>query len=79
MNVEDLKILIVDDHMIMRTLVEKNAESIGLTLIENANNGKQAIEKIKSEDVDIVLADWNMPEMSGLELLKTIRSDNKLR
>ncbi|PCI57238.1 MAG: hypothetical protein COB36_02945 [Alphaproteobacteria bacterium] len=75
MDTENLRILIVDDHMIMRSLIEKTAISLGLKQISHAENGQQALDKINDGSVDIVLADWNMPEMCGFDLLKAIRQN----
>ena len=72
-----MKILIVDDSKVMRTLVRRALRQAGYgsnTLLE-AGNGCEAIEVIDCENPDIVLSDWNMPEMNGLELLTKIRED----
>lgn len=75
MDRENLRILVVDDHMIMRSLIEKTAISLGLKQILHAENGKQALDKINDGTIDIILADWNMPEMCGLDLLKAVRQN----
>lgn len=75
MDRENLRILIVDDHMIMRSLIEKTAISLGLKQISHAENGQQALDKINDGNIDIILADWNMPEMCGFDLLKAIRQN----
>jgi len=69
------KVLVVDDSSTMRkiiknVLIELNIES---EYISEAVNGEEAFEKIKTEDFDIVLTDWNMPKMNGLDLVKNIR------
>ncbi len=71
----DKKVLVVDDSSTMRkiiknVLIELNIESEYIT---EAANGEEAFEKIKTEDFDIVLTDWNMPKMNGLDLVKNIR------
>ena len=78
MDISDLKALVIDDHMIMRRLVEKNAETLGFGSIENAENGLIAMRRINANNYNIVLADWNMPEMSGLELLEEVRKNPEL-
>lgn len=81
MDRENLRILVVDDHMIMRSLIEKTAISLGLKQISHAENGQQALDKINDGTTDIILADWNMPGMCGLDLLKAVRqneANNKL-
>lgn len=75
MQADELNILIVDDHMIMRSVVEKHAHSLGFRNITFAVNGKEALEKAQTDNFDIILADWNMPELSGKDLLEEIRKD----
>jgi two-component system chemotaxis response regulator CheY len=70
-----MKILIVDDSKAMRMIVArtlKQAGFTGYTTIE-ASNGVEALAKIESEKPDVVLSDWNMPEMKGIELLQKVR------
>lgn len=76
MQAENLNILIVDDHMIMRNLVQGVANNLGLRQFKTASDGQDALDKIKQEKFDIILADWNMPKLSGEELLKILRSDS---
>lgn len=68
-------ILIVDDSKVTRQVIKNTCNAMGLesNLIE-AENGKIALEKLTEEVIDLVLLDWNMPEMSGLEFLKEVRS-----
>ena len=70
-----MNILHVDDSKAMRMIVQrtiKQAGFEGLTFIE-ASNGLEALEVIESEKPDLVLSDWNMPEMNGIDLLKKLR------
>ncbi len=75
----DIKILVVDDMSTMRRIVKSILNQLGFTNIEEAENGKQALAKLKAEKFDFVVTDWNMPEMDGLELVKAIRSDDELK
>ena len=72
-----MKILIVDDSKAMRMIVKRTLRQAGFGdhAIEEAANGAAAFETVKSWNPDLVLSDWNMPEMNGLELLKALRSD----
>jgi two-component system, chemotaxis family, chemotaxis protein CheY len=73
-----LDLLLVDDSKTMRLLVQRairQAGYRGLTVCE-AENGADALEKLKSVKPRLILSDWNMPEMSGIEFLKKVRSDN---
>jgi two-component system chemotaxis response regulator CheY len=70
-----MKILIVDDSTAMRRIVQRTLRQAGFgdhTIIE-AENGAIALQKVKSENPDLILADWNMPEMTGIDFLKAIR------
>lgn len=74
-----LKVLVVDDMMSMRNIVKRALLSIGYRDIHDASNGEEALEKLKSGGFGFVLLDWNMPVMSGIELLRTIRADSALQ
>ncbi len=75
----DIRILIVDDMSTMRRIIRTILNQLGYTNIDEAENGKQALAKLKKEKFDFVITDWNMPEMDGLTLVKTIRSDPELK
>ena len=68
------KILIVDDSRAMRRLIRRSLRKSGFSNIEveEAENGVEAIEKFKSFLPNLILSDWNMPEMNGIDLLKTL-------
>jgi hypothetical protein len=70
--------LVVDDFEPMRKVTSSQLRSMGASTIVTANNGAEALRMLKNRRVDIVLSDWNMPVMTGLELLKAVRSDDKL-
>ncbi len=70
---KNMKILVVDDEAPIREILEKGLSKIGGFFVEGAQNGKEAIEKIERDVFDLVLTDMKMPEMDGLELLKTIK------
>ena len=75
-------VLIVDDMMMMRKLVRKSLQELGFTKIIEADNGAVAWEKLKEsekngEAIGLVLSDWNMPVMTGIELLQAVRADAK--
>ncbi|RLD16401.1 response regulator [candidate division KSB1 bacterium] len=74
------RILIVDDSSTARSLIKKSLGICGLGNVhfEEADNGKHALEILRSEPVDLVLTDVNMPTMDGLNLLKRIKSSPKL-
>jgi len=70
-----MKILVVDDSGIMRKIVVRTLKQAGFSghTIEEAENGKDALAKIEADAPDLVLTDWNMPEMTGIELVKAMR------
>ncbi|NBM11739.1 MULTISPECIES: chemotaxis response regulator CheY [unclassified Proteus (in: enterobacteria)] len=72
---KDLKFLVVDDFSTMRRIVRNLLKELGFTNVEEAEDGADALAKLRNSAVDFVITDWNMPNMDGLELLKNIRSD----
>lgn len=77
-----LRVLVVDDHMMMRTMVSQHLEKLGFTDIETANNGQEAIKKIqlaaeRGNPYHILMLDWHMPVMEGIDLLKTCRQNKR--
>ena len=75
----NMDVLIVDDFATMRRILKNILRQIGFTNIYEADDGKSALNMLKKQKFDLILCDWNMPEMSGLELLNKIRSDNELK
>lgn len=73
-----MKILVVDDSGIMRKIVIRTLRQAGFGGhdIEQAENGVEALEKIDADAPDLVLTDWNMPEMTGIELARTMQERN---
>jgi two-component system chemotaxis response regulator CheY len=74
-----MRILIVDDFATMRRIVRNILKQLGYTNAEDADDGTSALALLKSEKFDFVITDWNMPKMTGLDLLKSIRSDPNLK
>ncbi|MCX7173480.1 MAG: response regulator [Proteobacteria bacterium] len=70
--------LVVDDLEAMRTITASQLRVLGASNIVTANNGAEAMRLLQNQRVDVVLSDWNMPVMSGLDLLKAVRSDERL-
>ncbi|MEZ0323815.1 MAG: response regulator [Hydrogenothermaceae bacterium] len=73
------KILTVDDMATMRKIIKSLLAQLGYTDVEEAENGKDALYKLKQNKYDLVLLDWNMPEMDGITLLQEIRKDPELK
>lgn len=70
-----LKILIVDDFATMRRIMKNILKQLGYTNITEADDGTTALEEMKRGSFDLIISDWNMPKMTGLDLLKLVRSD----
>jgi len=75
----DKRILIVDDVQSMRLVVKFTLESMELKNVDQASNGKQAIDLIKKNHYDLVISDMEMPVLNGVELLNLIRADEKYK
>lgn len=74
----ELRALIVDDSSVMRKIVERSLRQAGLDplLVREAGNGAEALEILRSDRVDLILTDINMPTMDGLEFVRQIRARN---
>jgi two-component system, chemotaxis family, chemotaxis protein CheY len=70
-----MKVLVVDDFATMRKIVRNILKQIGFENITEAEDGNAALRVIKSESIGLVVTDWNMPNMTGLDLLREIRKD----
>ncbi|MBS9436352.1 chemotaxis protein CheY [Photorhabdus noenieputensis] len=75
---KDLRFLVVDDFSTMRRIVRNLLKELGFNNVEEAQDGAEALAKIRSSQFDFIISDWNMPNMDGLELLKVIREDAQL-
>ncbi|MBA8129531.1 MULTISPECIES: chemotaxis response regulator CheY [unclassified Citrobacter] len=71
---KELKFLVVDDFSTMRRIVRNLLKELGFN-VEEAEDGVDALNKLQAGGFGFVISDWNMPNMDGLELLKTIRAD----
>ncbi|HCJ50234.1 MAG: chemotaxis protein CheY [Gallionellales bacterium CG_4_10_14_3_um_filter_54_96] len=79
MGMESTKFLVVDDFSTMRRIVRNLLKELGFVNVQEAEDGVQALNKLRSEAFDFVVSDWNMPNMTGIELLRAIRADIKLK
>jgi len=76
---KNMRILIVDDFSTMRRIVKNLLNDIGMTNTAEAEDGHSALAALRASSFDFVITDWNMPGMTGIDLLKSIRSDDKLK
>ena len=76
---KNIKILVVDDFSTMRRIVKNILRQLNFNNIIEADDGSTALDVLQREKIDMVVSDWNMPKMTGLELLKVIRADDALK
>jgi len=72
---KNMKVLLVDDIKSMRTLIKGILFKLGLHKVVDASDGFEALSVLKTEKIDFIISDWNMPKMDGLELLKKVREN----
>jgi len=75
----ELRFLVVDDFSTMRRIVKNLLQELGYANVQEADDGNTALPMLKNGNFDFVITDWNMPQMPGLELLKAVRADDKLK
>jgi len=75
----NMKILVVDDFQTMRRIIRNYLRQLGFNNVEEAEDGDVALAKLNEAPFDFVITDWNMPKMTGIDLLKSIRSQNNFR
>ncbi len=75
----NMTVMIVDDFATMRRIVKNILTQLGFKNFVEADDGSVAWEMLQKEPVDFIVSDWNMPKMTGIELLKKVRADEKLQ
>ncbi|KRE84904.1 MULTISPECIES: chemotaxis response regulator CheY [unclassified Rhodanobacter] len=78
---KNMKILVVDDFSTMRRIVRNLLVELGFSnpLIQEADDGENALVLLRSQPFDLVVTDWNMPNMTGIDLLRAIRAEESLK
>ncbi len=74
-----MKILIVDDFSTMRRIIKNLLRDLGFNNTEEADDGNTGLPKLQSGNFDFLVTDWNMPGMTGIDLLRAVRADEKLK
>ena len=74
-----MPVLVVDDYKTMVRIVRGQLQQLGFSNIDDAPNGAAALGLIRSKDYGLILSDWNMAPMTGLDLLKEVRADARLK
>ena len=75
---KNMKILIVDDFSTMRRIIKNLLRDLGFTNTQEADDGLTALPMLKNGDFDFLVTDWNMPGMTGIDLLKHVRADERI-
>ena len=76
---KSMKILVVDDFSTMRRIIKNLLKDLGFSNIQEADDGSTALPMLQQGDFDFVVTDWNMPGMQGIDLLRAISADDKLK
>jgi len=73
---KNMNVLVVDDYNTMLRIITNLLKQLGFSNVDDANDGEAALEKVKNKDYGLIISDWNMEPMTGLELLQTIRQSD---
>ena len=76
---EEMRILIVDDYKTMLRIIRNLLAELGFKNVDEATHGSAALESLRAKKYDLVISDWNMEPMTGLELLREVRADEVLK
>jgi two-component system chemotaxis response regulator CheY len=76
---KSIRILVVDDFATMRRIIKGVLKQLGFINIVEAEDGNVALEELKKGEFGLIVSDWNMPNMTGLDLLKAVRGDESLK
>ena len=72
-----MRFLVVDDSSTMRRIIINMLQKLGHKDVVEAGNGREGLERLAESQIDLVITDWNMPEMSGIDFIRTLRGDAK--
>ena len=75
---KNMRILVVDDFATMRKVIKNLLRQTGYQNVTEAEDGVVALEELRSQKIDFIISDWNMPNMTGIELLRAVRADSEL-
>lgn len=74
-----MRVMVVDDFATMRKIIKNVLKQINIENVLEAENGKHALGLLKKEEVDLIISDWIMPEMTGIEFLKACKADDGIK
>ena len=75
----NMRVLVVDDFSTMRRIVRNILRQLGMNNVVEADDGTSAWDVLNKDKIEFIISDWNMPKMTGLELLKAVRADDALK
>ncbi len=75
----DMTVLVVDDYSSMRRIVKGVLKQLGFKNFIEAEDGKQALDELNKDEVGLIVSDWNMPNMNGLDFLKAVRANEEFQ
>ena len=75
----DMSILIVDDYKTMLRIIRNLLKQLGFNNVDEATDGSMALQKLRDKDYGLVISDWNMEPMTGIQLLREVRADMRLK
>ena len=75
---KNMRILVVDDFTTMRKVIKNLLRQSGYQNVAEAEDGVAALKELRSQKIDFIISDWNMPNMTGIELLRAVRADSEL-
>jgi len=78
-NTKSPTVLVAEDAIFVRNFILIALRTMGITDVTEADNGKTALEELQKKPYDLILSDWHMPEMEGIDLLRAVRTDEKLQ
>ncbi len=76
---KSMPILIVDDYKTMLRIVRNLLKQVGFENVDEATDGSSALQKLREKEYGLIISDWNMEPMTGLQLLKEVRTDERLK
>lgn len=75
----NMNILIVDDYKTMLRIIRNLLKQLGFNNVDEATDGSMALQRLRDKDYGLVISDWNMEPMTGIQLLREVRADTKLK
>jgi two-component system, chemotaxis family, chemotaxis protein CheY len=75
----EMRVLVVDDFATMRKIIKNVLKQISIDNVVEAENGKHALSVLRNDDIDFIISDWIMPEMTGIEFLRACKEDEQIK